>query len=332
MLVVHDRFGRCSLRRQPLLQPSQSRGCSRILIPQPVDELDYEGGRKRGLACMAGNRGIGLRRIPVDPQQPVRHGIRFLACGTTAYDACRGTAQILDQHDPQRDRDRPQLTDGQRLNALIGAHELAQRFRIETAVGMGNKSPGQAEHARIAIEGPAGKLGQQPIESRREVLAHLADLIFDEVVVIDQPFGSGGDRAAVGHRRDDGAICREQGRLIVPEPHAERAAGRSAPGDLLCGREACRVLLETLDAEELCAQQLAIVPGRIGRTPPQDARHERTQFDRASTRRHAACRITSASRLASALSPQTRSTLSVKRFQVVVAMSSGMILSLCDTV
>src|SRR2546430_10593394 len=31
------------------------------------------------------------------------------------------------------------------------------------------------------------------------------------------------------------SICREQGRLIVPEPHAERAAGRSAPGDLLCG-------------------------------------------------------------------------------------------------
>jgi len=92
------------------------------------------------------------------------------------------------------------------------------------------------------------------------------------------------------------------------------------------------VLLETLDAEELCAQHLAIVPGRIGRTPPQDARDERTQFDRASTRRHAACRITSASRFAPALSPQSRSTLSVKRFQVVVTISAGMILSLCDTV
>jgi len=160
MLVVHDRVERFSLRRQALLQPSQRRGCSRVLIPQPVGELDYEGGRKRGVACMAANQGIGLRRIPVDAQQPVRHGIGFLACGTTADDACRGTAEILDQHDPQRDRDRPQLADGQRLNALIGAHELAQRVRIETAVRMGNKSPGQAEHARIAIEGPARQLGQ----------------------------------------------------------------------------------------------------------------------------------------------------------------------------
>src|ERR1700687_4351302 len=115
---------------------------------------------------------------------------------------------------------------------------------------MTTKTPHKTEHARIAIEGPARQLGQQPIESRREVLAHLADLIFDEVVVVDQPFGSGGDRAAFSHGCDDGAIGREQGRLIVPEPYAERGAGRSAPRDLLCGREACRMLLAAVGAGE----------------------------------------------------------------------------------
>jgi hypothetical protein len=35
-----------------------------------------------------------------------------------------------------------------------------------------------------------------------------------------------------------------------------------AARDLLCGGETCSVLLETLDAEQLCAQDLIIVPRR----------------------------------------------------------------------
>jgi hypothetical protein len=46
------------------------------------------------------------------------------------------------------------------------------------------------------------------------------------------------------------------------------------------------MLLEALDAEELCAQHLAIVPGRNGRAPPRDTRDEIVQCDRGSALSH----------------------------------------------
>src|SRR5450759_1276761 len=114
--------------------------------------------------------------MAVDAQKSICKGVRFLARGTTAYDACRGAAQIFHEYDPQRDRHCPKLADRQWLNALIGAHETAQRFRIESTVGVGNECPGDAEHARIPAKRTIPQLGQQPIEARREVFADFPDL------------------------------------------------------------------------------------------------------------------------------------------------------------
>jgi len=94
------------------------------------------------------------------------------------------------------------------------------------------------------------------------VIANFPDLFLDEVVIIEQPLGGRRNCATFARRRGDGPIGGEQYRLVVLQPRAESPAGRMAARDLLCGGETCSVLLETLDAEQLCAQDLITVPRR----------------------------------------------------------------------
>ena len=102
---------------------------------------------------------------------------------------------VFDQHDPQRDRHRPKLTDGERLHALVGAHEPAERLRVEETVGVSDIGPGESEHARIARERAIGQLRQLPVIAGWHVVTDLADLRLDDVVVVDEPFRRRHDRA-----------------------------------------------------------------------------------------------------------------------------------------
>ena len=83
--------------------------------------------RRRCTSCTA-NAGSGRRLarqrssalvhgLAVDAQQPVGERVGFLARGAADDDALRDAAQVLHQHDAQRDGHRPQLADGQRLDA-----------------------------------------------------------------------------------------------------------------------------------------------------------------------------------------------------------------------
>src|SRR6185437_15407907 len=185
MLVTYDLVRRCSLRRQQLLQPMQARRNLRVLITQTLKQLDGKRGREAPTFCVAAQQSVGLESGTVDTQESICQDIRLLACGATTYDARGGAAQVFHQHYPQRDSDRPQLADGERLNALIGAHETTQRLGIEAAIGVGNKRPSHPEHARIPLQGPAVQLGQASIEARRQILPDLADLLLNQVVVIE---------------------------------------------------------------------------------------------------------------------------------------------------
>ena len=177
------------------------------------------------------------------------------------HDPLRQPPEILDQHDPQCDRHRPEFADRQRLDLLVGPHVANQHFGIEAAVGVGDEGPGHAEHARISRERSLGELGQLPVIARRQVGANVADLPLDEMIVVDQPFGRRGDRAPLVDRLGDGAIGIEQHRSVVGEPTRQRMALGRLRCDGLRDREAPRVLLQALDAEEFFANRFSIVPG-----------------------------------------------------------------------
>ena len=96
--------------------------------------------------------------VIVHAEQLVGHEIGLFALRTVADDAHRRAPEILDQHDAQRDGHGPELTDGQRLHVLIGAHEAAEQVGIEAAVGVRHEGPGDAEDAWISDEGAFAQL------------------------------------------------------------------------------------------------------------------------------------------------------------------------------
>ena len=98
------------------------------------------------------------------------------------------------------------------------SYELAQHIRIEMAVGVGDESPGQAEHARISGERAVGQLRQLAIVARRQGRADFADLPLDQIVVVHQPFGCRRDGTSLVDCAGDPSVCVQQDGAIVGEP------------------------------------------------------------------------------------------------------------------
>ncbi len=124
-------------------------------------------------------------------EEPVGERIGISAGTASGRDLVRQPAKILDENDAQRDRYGPQLADRQRLDALIGSNEATQNVWIKVAVGVGDKRPSETEDPRIARERPLDELRQLPIVAGRHVIPNLANLLFDKVVIVEQPFRGG---------------------------------------------------------------------------------------------------------------------------------------------
>ena len=75
---------------------------------------------------------------------------------------------------------------------------------------MRDKGPGDAEDARIAGERPAGELRQLAVVARRQIVADLADLLVDDVEVVDQPLRGRGDRPFLGDRPGEDPVRLDQ--------------------------------------------------------------------------------------------------------------------------
>ena len=267
MDIAHHRVGRRLLHRQTLVEPGQRRRDLRILIAQPMHELDREGLRKRPALMRRKHDGDRFGRPAARAQQAVGETVRRMPLGAALGDLLREASEILDQNDPQRDRHRPEFADGERLHLLIGSHEANQHLGVEAAIGMGDERPRYAEHPGIARERARRELGKLSVVSGRQVRADLVDLLFDEMIIVDQPFGCGRDGATLVDRLDGGTIGGEQNGPIVGEtPRQKLSLGRSRRHDLR-DRKTARMVLEAFDAEQFFANGFLAVPRRQRRAP-----------------------------------------------------------------
>ena len=187
-------------------------------------------------------------------------GVRRLAHDPGHDDAPGAAPEVLDQHDAERNRDRPQLAYGQRILALIGEHEPAQRRGIEMAVRVGDVSPCHSENPGIADERTVGQLRQLPVVPGGKVGANLADLLFDDVEVVEQPFRGRSN----GSSRVDGAryvaVRVKQHPLVLRKARSERRPPPPMSRNRLGGGKSRGVLFQALDAEELGADGILVVP------------------------------------------------------------------------
>ncbi len=127
---------------------------------------------------------------------------------------------------------------------------------------MGDEGPSDAEHPRIAREWPSGELGELAIVTRRQIRMNLMDLLFHEVIIVDQPLRCGRYWAAVIDRFYRGTIRAEQRRPVVGESSRQRLPLRRSRRHDLRDCKAARVTLEPLNAEEFFANGALAIPRR----------------------------------------------------------------------
>lgn len=125
------------------------------------------------------------------------------------HDEHRQPAQVLQHQHPQGDRNRPEFTEGERLYALIRFDKEGQQAGVEATVSMGNQRPSDPVDSRIAGKKTIGQLGQFAVIAFGQVDTDVVYLLFDDVVVVEQPFRRRGDGPPFGRRLRDRGMGRQ---------------------------------------------------------------------------------------------------------------------------
>ena len=215
MLAAHELVRRRAQRRQLFVEPRQRGGRARILLAQALDEPHGKGDRQVGGLDPLEGQGTG--RLSTEPEQLVGEGVGVMAGGAALHDALGQAPEILHEHHPQGDRDRPEFADRQRLHALVGTYEAVERLGLEAAIRVRDEVPGESEHAWVALKRPFGELGQLAVEPGREIFADLAHDVVDDVEVVDEPLRGGSDRALLTNHAGERSIALEQDAAALPQ-------------------------------------------------------------------------------------------------------------------
>ena len=137
---LHQLLSRQAILRQSLLHPGQRQDQGRALALQPTHELGHEGRGHRWFrtrhVCDDQDQALG---ILVDGGDHRAHPMaREVPFDTPGRDTQRHTAEVLDQGEPQHDRDRPELPEIQWRDAFVCSNETSQARQVDPPVAMRN--------------------------------------------------------------------------------------------------------------------------------------------------------------------------------------------------
>ena len=114
-------------------------------------------------------------------------------------------------------------------DALIRGGEVDERLEIETAGGVCDQLARERVDARVSGERTVGELRQLEVVLSRKVLANLADLILDDVMVVAQPVFRADCRRVLRDGRRSGIDTHRRG-PARHRPGEAAAAGFERPG------------------------------------------------------------------------------------------------------
>jgi hypothetical protein len=259
VVELHELVGRRSQRAHLLVEPSQCGGGLGVLLAQALHEVHHEGGGQRGgFEPLEGERAAGPS---AEPEQLVGQRVGPEPRRAALHDSLGQAPQVLDEHEPQGDRDGPELADRQGLDPLEAADEALKRLRLEAAVGVCDVLPGHPEHAGISLKRLLRELRELAVESAREILAHLPQHLVRDVEVVDEPLRGRSDGAFLPDHRGDLSIALQQDPAAVAQARRDTvtacAVGQDRPA-----RETLRKLFEPLGAQELGANGILGLAGR----------------------------------------------------------------------
>ena len=149
----------------------------------------------------------------------------------------------------------PELADAERLDALIGTDETAERLHLEPTVGVGHIGPREAIDAGAPCEVARRDLRQPAVVTPREVVSDLPQLLVDDVEVVEEPVLGERDLTLRPDRRDDAVICAENYAPVVVDPRKKITSSDRRLRDAIGRRQAPGVLLQALGAKDLGADR-----------------------------------------------------------------------------
>ncbi len=175
----------------------------------------------------------------------------------TTGDAHSHPANVLQQSQPQHDREGPQLPQVQRFDGLVGSEEGRGIVAVDPTVLMGDQLQRDVVDPRKAGQGPAGQSRQLPAVPAGQMPPSQSDLLLDEIEVVEQPGlcrqdplsrrRGGGDRVVGGH----------QNALVLRQPGEQPVSARTTI-DKVTACQRGGVVFQLIGAEEFGAQQLRV--------------------------------------------------------------------------
>ena len=187
-------------------------------VAQSVEKLRREG----RILCM---RRIGRQDHPVVVRAVGQHLVGDVVCDGAHVAGTRDPdgepAQILDQHEAQQRRQRPDLADLHRLDRLETFDDGLEHACRHGAVGMRDIGPGDRQRARNgrAVRQLQGR--KLAIEAARQIALDLIDRLLDHIVVVEHPLRGRRDGLALALRRVDGPIDLQDLPGVLPDARLE---------------------------------------------------------------------------------------------------------------
>ena len=185
------------------------------------------------------------------------------------------TAQVLDQRQPQHDGNGPQLAERQRRHRLVGGHETRQAFGVDPAVPVGDRLEREVVHTRQAGRRAVREPRQFAAVPLGQVPPGRANLLLDEVEVVEEPLGCRCDASVRRDRLGQQVADFDQDAIVLREPRQQPV--RVARRQTVREREVPAVLLHLIGAEQLRPQRRLLADVFRVRTRAAEACSDREQ-------------------------------------------------------
>ncbi len=207
-----------------------------------------------------------ILRILLDHRHhPIGPAIGQVLVGPVGGDEDRDTAEILDQRQAQHDRDGPQFAQPQGGDRLIGRDETVEVLGVDPTIAVGDDLQGKVIDARQSGGWSLEQARQLPAVALGEMSLGGADLIFDQIKIVEQPFAGRRDPTVLRDGGHEQSADADQDGFILGQASEQAVRRMSGHQGMRIG-QALAVLFHLHGTEELRAQRRLVADRRFDRT------------------------------------------------------------------
>ena len=263
---------------KPLFDPGERQRQRGALSLQPAREFRDERAHHRRVRPrhVRGQQDQALRVLFGDLHHLFRPAGGEVPGDASGDNPCPDAPEILDQRQAQHDGDGPQFAERQDGHRLVGRHETAETSRVHPSIAVRDRFMRDVVHARKSGRRSVQQAGQLPAVPLRQVPLGHADLFFDQVEVVEEPFPGGRDPAVRIDRRRQKGACSLQDAFILRQPGQKRIPDPSRTQPVRA-RKGLAMLLHLFIAEQFRTQRRFVAGVHFRRSGPAEARPQVAQ-------------------------------------------------------